>query len=59
MEKAGLNPKHSLQNGLKRQVKEQLSTLDTPEAFTLTDSATWFSFQNKGNAQIAYKDEKL
>ena len=59
--KAGLNPKTFSTKWYLEVGSGQGATLNTSiqlEAFSLTDSATWFSFQNKGNAQIAYKDEK-
>ena len=59
--KAGLNPKTFSKNWYLEVGSGQGATLNSTiqlEAFTLTDSATWFSFKNKGNAQIAYKDEK-
>ena len=59
--KAGLNPKTFSTKWYLEVGSGQGATLNTSiqlEAFTLTDSATWFSFKNKGNAQVAYKDEK-
>ena len=60
-QEAGLNPKTFSTNWYLEVGSGQGATLNSSiqlEAFTLTDSATWFSFKNKGNAELAYKDEK-
>ena len=60
-QEAGLNPKTFSTNWYLEVGSGQGATLNSSiqlEAFTLTDSATWFSFKNKGNAEVAYKDEK-
>jgi len=58
---AGLKPETFSSNWYLEVGTGQGATLNSSiqlEAFTLTDSATWFSFKNKNNAQVAYTDKR-